>query len=216
MTHLIGIDDAGRGPVIGPMILAGVLIDNKEESILKELGAKDSKLLSPTTRNKIGNEIKSKYKYHIEKSSPEDIDSCENLNTLEAMKAAMIINQLTEKIKEEVDVIIDCPSVNTKEWKSTVEKFLNNKEKIKIKAEHKADFNYPVVSAASIIAKESREEEVAKLKKELQIDFGSGYPADPKTIEFIEKNYADPIYSKIIRHSWSTVKKLKTSQKKLF
>jgi ribonuclease HII len=132
------------------------------------------------------------------------------------MKAAMIINKLTEKIKEEVDVIIDCPSVNTKEWKLTVEKFLNNKEKIKIKAEHKADFNYPVVSAASIIAKESREEEVAKLKKELQIDFGSGYPADPKTVEFIEKNHADPLYSKIIRHSWSTVKKLKSNQKKLF
>lgn len=215
MTYLIGIDDAGRGPVIGPMILAGILIDSKEESKLKELGAKDSKLLIPSTRNKISKELKSKYQYHVEKTSPKEIDDCDNLNNLEAIKSAMIINKLSEKISGDIEVIIDCPSVNIKAWNDFVKNLVINK-KIKITSEHKADFNHPVVSAASIIAKETREDEVANLKKEFKIDFGSGYPSDPATIKFIESNYDNEKYSSIIRHSWGTIKKLKSGQKKLF
>lgn len=215
MTYLIGIDDAGRGPVIGPMILAGIIIKKEDEHRIKEMGAKDSKLLLPTKRKALSLEIKKFCQYHTETTYPPEIDACDNLNNLEAIKAAMIINKLVEGIKDDIEVIIDCPSVNINAWNSFVEKLVIDK-KIKIKSEHKADFNHPVVSAASIIAKESREEEVAKIKKELQIDFGSGYPSDPKTKEFVEKNFDNPLYSKTIRHSWGTIKKLENGQKKLF
>jgi ribonuclease HII len=167
MTYLIGIDDAGRGPTLGPMILAGVLIKKEDEIKLKQMGAKDSKLLSPTRRKLLSEEIKKLYKYHAEITSPKEIDDCDNLNDLEAIKAAMIINHLADKIKDDIEVIIDCPSVNIKAWNSFVEKLVINK-KIKIVSEHKADFNHPVVSAASIIAKETREDEIAKLKQELK------------------------------------------------
>jgi len=216
VEYLIGIDDAGRGPVIGPMVLAGIIIEKDKEAEVKELGAKDSKLLAPAKRRHLGRQIKAMYRYHVEQSSPKEIDDCDNLNNLEAVKAAMIINKLAEGIMGEIEAILDCPSVNTAEWAAYVKKLVIN-QKIKIRAEHKADFNYPVVSAASIIAKETREEEISDLRKKLDAKFGSGYPSDPQTIEFIKINYKNPKFESIIRHSWDTVKKLheKANQRKL-
>jgi len=219
MTLLLGIDDAGRGPVLGPMILAGVLIDPQEEQSIKAMGAKDSKLLTPTQRRKIKEQL-NKYPHHIELSTPKEIDDHKNLNTLEAEKAAKIINKLTKDISEKVQVIIDCPSVNIKSWSNDVQKLLKNPKNISLSCEHKADFNHPVVSAASIIAKEKREGEIYKLKLQLKTDFGSGYPADPKTKKFITENFDNPKYKELIRFSWNTVKKLikekKSNQQKLF
>jgi len=209
---LIGIDDAGRGPVLGPMVLAGILIEDSEQSKLAEQGAKDSKLLTPTKRKILGNKFKQEYKHHIEISKPIEIDESTNLNDLEAIKTAMIINKLANETTEEITAIIDCPSVNTETWGNFVKNLIKDKDRITIKAEHKADFNHPVVSAASIIAKEKREEEMLKLRIELKQDFGSGYPADPKTKEFIKKNYDNEKFKSIIRHSWSTVKKLKKAK----
>ena len=217
MTLLLGIDDAGRGPVLGPMILAGVLIKPEQEQTLKDWGATDSKLLFPTKRKKISNQIKSQFKHHIELSSPKEIDDHTNLNTLEAEKSAKIINELTKNLNEKVQVIIDCPSVNIQSWKNDVQRLLNKPKNINLKCEHKADLNHPIVSAASIIAKEKREDEIHKLKLQLKTDFGSGYPADPKTKEFIQENFDNPKYKSLIRFSWNTVKKLikKQSQQTL-
>ena len=114
---VIGIDDAGRGPVLGPMVLTGVLIeDEKEETIIKEMGAKDSKLLTPKQRKRLADEIKKKYTYKFEIIEPREIDEFPNLNNLEAIKSGMIINKLMKNINEKVRVIIDCPSVNTQSW----------------------------------------------------------------------------------------------------
>jgi len=218
MTKILGIDDAGRGPVIGPMILGGVLIYKKNNKILKELGVKDSKLLTHKKRNEIKKELEKKFNYHLEITSPKEIDECSNLNYLEAVKSAMIINKITRGIEEPIKVIIDCPSTNIKSWTTDVQKLIENPKNISLTCEHKADLNHPVVSAASILAKEKREEEIVKLKKEFEIDFGSGYPSDPKTVEFIQKNFQEKKFSSIIRFSWDTVKKLTKGkeQKKLF
>ncbi len=220
MTKLLGIDDAGRGPVLGPMTLAGVLIEEKEEQIIKNWGAKDSKLLTPKRRGEIKEQIEKQFKYHIEVAQPIDIDRSDNLNYLEAIHTAKIINKLTQDLDEEVKVIVDCPSTNIESWSNDVQKLIENPDIISLSCEHKADFNHPVVSAASIIAKEKREAEVYKLKLELKTDFGSGYPADPKTKEFIAENYNNEKYKKLIRFSWNTVKKLvkaeKSNQQKLF
>ena len=218
MTKFIGIDDAGRGPVIGPMILAGVLIDENENNILTKWGAKDSKLLTPKKRKETKEQIKDHFESHIEVTSPEEIDKSSNLNYLEAVKAAMIINKLTKNLKEKVKVIIDCPSVNIESWSNDVQKLINKPKIVSLICEHKADVNHPVVSAASILAKEKREDEILKIKVENGIDFGSGYPSDPKTKEFIKKNFDNKKYSQIIRFSWDTVKRLvkEKNQKSLF
>ena len=218
MTKIIGIDDAGRGPVLGPMILAGVLINKEENSILKQWGAKDSKLLTPKIRKEIKEKIIDKFKYHLEQSEPIEIDESSNLNYLEAIKAAKIVNKLTEDLNEPVKVIIDCPSVNIESWTEDVQKLIKKPEIVSLSCEHKADANHPAVSAGSIIAKERREDEIYKLKLQYKKDFGSGYPSDPKTKDFIRENFNNPKYKSLIRFSWKTVKKLfeAVDQEKLF
>lgn len=216
---IIGIDDAGRGPVIGPMVLTGVLIDDKkEEEVIKKMGAKDSKLLSPTQRKKLSDKIKKDYVYKYEIIEPKEIDDFPNLNNLEAIKSAEIVNKLMKNIHEKVRVVVDCPSVNTQSWGDFLMNEISKKELIELACEHKADFNHPVVSAASIISKETREEELEKLKKELNINFGSGYPADPRTKDFLVETFGNKKYDNIIRKSWSTYKKIADSigQQKLF
>jgi ribonuclease HII len=220
--YIIGIDDAGRGPIIGSMFLAGVLIKKESEQELKELGARDSKLIPHKERISLAKEIKLKViSFNIQESSPEEIDQAVetiNLNTLEAK----IINELNTK-KDQITVIVDCPSVNLVAWKKTLEKFIVHKENLTIKCEHKADLNYPVVSAASILAKVAREDEIEKIKEKYG-NIGSGYPSDPYTKLFLEKHKDELKNSDIIRKSWATWKTLigeqvikkKSTQRKLF
>ncbi len=225
--YLIGIDDAGRGPIIGPMFLAGVLIKISDEKALKDLGARDSKLIQHKERIKLAIDIKKQViSFNIQESSPSDIDKAVetiNLNTLEAKKAAEIINQLNIE-NEKIKVIVDCPSVNLDAWKKTMTNFIKNTKNLDIHCEHKADFNHPVVSAASILAKVSREEAVEKIKEKYG-NIGSGYPSDPYTKAFLEKHKNELKNSDIIRKSWATwknlvgepiIKKKNVNQKKLF
>jgi ribonuclease HII len=216
MVKILGIDEAGRGPVIGPMVIAGVMIEKEDE---KKLGAvKDSKLLTQKQRLALIGSIKNNSKYKILVIEPEVIDGAIlsqelNLNWLEAHKQAEIINELNPDC-----AIIDCPSINEKAYKNYLSNLVKNK-KIELIVEHKADVNYPVCSAASILAKVKREEEITELKKKYG-DFGPGYPSHPKTIEFVKDNYDK--YPEIFRKTWSTYKRLskpefdKTKQKVLF
>jgi len=185
--------------------MCGILIDEKDEARLKKLGVKDSKLLSPKQRKEMFKDILAIAKsYHIITITPEQIDAALNspdlnLNWLEAITSAKIINELKPDT-----AILDCPSTNIQAYTDYVEKFLE--VKTKIISEHKADENYPVVSAASIIAKVTRDEEIEKIKKKYNIQFGSGYPSDPRTKEFIKKEYQK--YPEIFRKTWSTYKKI--------
>ena|SRR3989344_3754224 len=211
MTLTLGIDDAGRGPVIGSMILAGVLLDKNSETILKKYNITDSKLLTHPFRVSLAKLIKeSALNFHIVKSTPEEIDSAVesklNLNTLEAIKAAEIINALNDN-KSKIQVIVDCPSVNTKKWRTTLISFIKHSENLNIKCEHKADFNHFSVSAASIIAKVTREEEVEKIKKQYG-EIGSGYPSDPYTKDFLKTHGKSLSSSGIFRKSWATWKNM--------
>jgi ribonuclease HII len=208
MATLCGIDEAGRGPVIGPMVMAGVLIDEGQSAQLKKLGVKDSKLLSPEQRNELFDKIISIVKdYEVKITPAEEIDSALNtpgfnLNWLEATKSSEIINRLMPD-----KAIVDCPSVNTEAYSAYLKKKLLKKE-TKLVAEHKADVKYPVVSAASIIAKVTRDREIEKLRQ-VHGDFGSGYPSDEKTSKFLKENHHLPIF----RKSWQPWKDV-ASQKK--
>lgn len=211
---LIGIDDAGRGPVLGPMCLAGVLIRKEVEKDLKEIGAKDSKLLSPSKRTEIVEAIKGKtLAFKAVLVSPYDIDTGFekglNLNQVEAFVAGSIINELVAKITIEqrkgLKIILDCPSINTTGWKRQLMEYVREQSLSEnIVCEHKADFNHVVVSAASIIAKTTRDSEIEKIKEKIGIDFGSGYPSDPYTIDFLKKHALDFKKERIFRESWST------------
>jgi ribonuclease HII len=209
---ILGIDDAGRGPLIGPMVLAGVLLKREDEKFLKNKGVDDSKVLEHKKRIELAKIIEEKaVDFETVVSSPIEIDEAVNginLNTLEAKKAADIINIIKKDHKnDKIMVIIDCPSVNTDAWKLTLLRFVDSGENLEIFCEHKADANHVSVSAASILAKVEREKQVDIIRQKYG-DFGSGYPSDPYTKEFLSKNGAKLKNSGIFRKTWSTWKKL--------
>jgi ribonuclease HII len=222
-TLILGIDDAGRGPLIGPMVLAGCLITSDKEKMFKDLGVKDSKLLPPKKRELLARVIKEKAtKYYVDTTSANDIDNLlnggVNLNKVEAIKAAKVISELTKDSTKKIQVVIDCPSTNRESWKNDVIMELKDIKNLTIICEHKADRDYIAVSAASILAKSRREEEIGKLKAKIGLDFGSGYPNDPKTKDFLEKHGDEFKNEDIFRETWATFKKhhAKTGQKSLF
>ena len=219
---IIGIDDAGRGPAIGPMVLAGVLIDKSMENDLVQLGIKDSKLLTPKKREELAKEIELRaIATHRVIIPVDEIDNQKNdglnLNQREAIASAMIINKLNTG-KENIGVVIDCPSVNIPAWKDEVDKYLVAKANIHLVCEHKADLNHVSVGAGSILAKVTRDAEVKKLREKIGIDFGSGYPSDPTTRKFIYEHYEEFAGKGIFRESWATIKnhKARKTQQKLF
>jgi ribonuclease HII len=218
----LGIDDAGRGPVIGPMVLAGCLFDDKFERYLRNLGVKDSKELTQKRREFLEEKIKEKVEaFEIIIIEPNEIDKKNyegvKLNEVEAIAVAEIINKINKKT-EKIKIIVDCPSPTISKWCDFLKTRIKNLSNLEILCEHKADQNHVVVSAASILAKCTREKEMEKLKKIYGNEIGTGYPSDPLTCKFLEKNALTHKDTGIFRKTWSTWKDVckKTEQKKLF
>ncbi len=210
MELVLGIDDAGRGPVIGPMVLAGCLMDKKTESELKKAGVKDSKDITHKKREYLVEKIKSKIEnFEIKIIPPNEIDSCNengtNLNKLEAIKAAEIINTINKGYKK-IKIYIDCPSVSIQKWTDYLRTKINNMTNLEISCEHKADRNHVSVSAASILAKSTREKEVQRLKEIYGEEIGSGYCSDSITMSFISKHAIKYEKDGLFRKTWETWK----------
>ena len=218
----LGIDDAGRGPVIGPMVLAGCLLGEEVEKELKKLGVKDSKQLTQKRREFLEKIIKEKAEaFEVLVFSSEEIDSRGednmNLNDLEAVACAKIINKINKGYPK-IKVIIDCPSVSINKWSDFLKTKIKDLSTLEVHCEHKADQNHVSVSAASVLAKCVRENEMSKLKAKYGEEIGSGYCSDPSTCKFLEK-YADKYKDAgIFRKTWSTWQTAsnKLGQKKLF
>ena len=212
---IAGIDEAGRGPVIGPLVIAIVAIRPEKERELLNIGVKDSKLLSPVTRGILYNQIVELVdRYEIAVIDANEVDSAlkdpnSNLNKLEAKTASnLIVASKADK------VYVDCPTTKTYLFKSYLTTYLSKLKytNVDIISEHKADLNYPVVSAASILAKVTRDSLIEEMKRDYNVDFGSGYTSDPLTQKFINSHWENPKYSKIIRKNWETFKRLKSSK----
>lgn len=202
---ICGIDEAGRGPVIGPLVISGVLIDGQQEEQLIKIGVKDSKLLSPSSRvqkfSQIQDIVKDNMIVICNADEVDDEINKTNLNILEAKLSAKIIKKLLPN-----KAILDCPSNNIQAYTETMRSLIgSNMDSIELVCEHKADFKYPVVAAASILAKVTRDSEIEKIKNKIGYDFGSGYPSDPRTIAFLKKHYRD---FDIFRKTWATYKKV--------
>jgi ribonuclease HII len=207
---ILGIDDAGRGPVIGPMILAGCLITSEIEKEFKKLGVKDSKQLTPKRRESLAVIIKEKAEtFEISMAFPSEIDGKNGegikLNELEAIKSAEIINKINKGLNK-VKVVVDCPSPNIAKWTDYLKTKIDNLSNLEVLCEHKADINHIAVSAASILAKSTREKEMDKLKQKYGNEIGSGYSSDPATCKFLEKHAQKYKNDGIFRQTWATWK----------
>ena len=202
---ICGVDEAGKGPVIGPLVVAAVKVDNAKD--IENLGFKDSKQLTPKRRKELADLIKNKFHYAVEIIEPEIVDEYrrENkLNQLNREAFERLISKLNPKI-----AYVDAADVNEDRFGNEIKKGLTNQNDTDIISMHKADAKIPVVAAASIIAKETREMEIEKIKDEIG-DFGSGYPSDKRTIKFLESFYADKgKWPKGTRKSWKTLERIR-------
>ena len=221
MVFKLGIDEAGRGPVVGPLVIAGCLMDEKFEKELKKLGVKDSKKLTREKRDELDTEIRKLAEtFEIVPIPPIEIENKNEhgikLNELEAIAAAEIINKINRGFNE-IKVIIDCPNPDTGKWRDIVLSRIQNTSNIVLVCEHKADVNHIVTSAASILAKCVRDREMDALKAKYG-KVGSGYCHDPITIEFLKENLIKYNNEGIFRKTWMTWKEAmeKVEQKKLF
>lgn len=204
---LFGIDEAGRGPVVGPLVMACVGVRPEDERALRALGVKDSKQLSRATRERLFYEILRIAKVVVvAKVPPRVIDSYverHRYNELEAKVACELLRRATDVAER---VIVDAPS-SPRSYESLLKRYLTVTVKELI-VENKADQRHPVVSAASVIAKVVRDREVMEISRRVGFDVGSGYPSDPRTREVLPKLIS--LCPEVVRRSWSTVKSLLT------
>jgi ribonuclease HII len=202
------LDEAGRGPVIGPLVVAAVMID--DDRPLREMGVKDSKKLAPSKREELALEIRKVARVEFRAIDAETIDSRgseRSLNELEIERFSELIMALRPS-----DVYIDACDVSEKHFESLMVESIDYLPKMV--CEHRADDRYPVVSAASIIAKVQRDSMVRDIEATFGCPIGSGYPADEVTIGFIkrwinEKGDLPPH----TRRSWETSRRLLSESK---
>ena len=205
---IAGVDEAGRGPVIGPLVIAIVTIPKK--SSLDTLSIKDSKQCTPAQRERMKIQIhKVAGQTNVIAISASDIDTMRKTMTLNQLEVYGF-SKLISEAKPDI-CYVDSADVNANRFASDILKHLNYTPEII--SRHKADSLYPVVSAASIIAKTTRDKLVSNIEKELTKSLnqplGSGYPADPITQKFLKnwlREYGTlPPY---VRLSWKTAQNL--------
>jgi ribonuclease HII len=201
----IGIDEAGKGPVIGSMFVAGVL--NFEG--LDELGVKDSKRLSPAKREYLAERIEDATEVHVVEMTASEIDERRKMRTMNEI----MVERFSDVINyfQPDRAIVDAADVKPERFAANLRanyEQAGGSGEIEIVSEFKADANYPLVSAASIIAKVHRDRSVRALGVNLGEEIGSGYPSDPKTVQFLKDLLKEKVFDDIpsyVRKSWKTV-----------
>ena len=209
-----GVDEAGRGSIIGPLVVAGISVRETKIAQLTEIGVRDSKALTPKARAWLFGEImKVADSVCIRKVNPVEVDdsvSLRGLNRLEAKVMASVINNIGAD-----EVYVDCCDVNPERYRDYIGQHLSCSPKVH--SMHHADAINVVVSAASIVAKITRDHEVEQIRKKFRA-IGSGYPSDDRTMRFIrrwvKKNGSAPEFA---RKSWKPLRLLleQTAQCKL-
>lgn len=197
-----GVDEAGRGSVMGPLVVGAVWTD--DDDVLSRIGVRDSKRLTPRTRERMYGEIvRDADCWCAVVASAAEIDERRERMSLNDVELLMFADAVNRRACD--TVYADCPDVDEERFAARLESLAKCGSII---AKHKADDTYPVVSAASIVAKVTRDRLIEDLHRELG-DFGSGYPSDHCTMDFIadwmRENGSPPPHA---RRSWEPVKQM--------
>ncbi|MDE1856941.1 MAG: ribonuclease HII [Candidatus Micrarchaeota archaeon] len=223
-----GGDEAGRGSMLGPLVVSLVSVSKGMVRKLSDIGVRDSKMLTSRAREALYDQIREiASDIQVSKITPQEINDAMrkgvSLNELEAMHFAKML----DKIDGHVDVLyLDSPDVIPEKFGLRVKLSSARPVRVdgikaerksgvkptKIVSEHKADSKYPVVSAASIIAKVTRDAEIRRLAEETGIKIGSGYTSDYVTIEAIREHRTDPKLKPHIREYWKTMQEIRQSR----
>ena len=203
---ICGVDEAGKGAVLGPMVVAAVAC--REDAECRAVGARDSKELSPLQRARLFPEITARFRYTVISYPPDEIDALRKrmtLNDLLASAHAEVISRLGPDI-----AYVDACDVDARRYGRRVRSLLRSS--CRVVSEHSADGKYAVVGAASIVAKVTRDGAIAALAAE-HGEIGSGYPSDPETVAhlkaYLHTHHHPPPYA---RRSWATITDLQAAR----
>jgi len=198
-----------RGSVLGPLVVAGISMRERQVEELRRLGVRDSKRLTPPKREMLDAKLREMgAKTAFVRIQPQEIDETvlrgkryRKLNFLEAKAMAIAITELRPSV-----AFVDASDVSCERFRRQILQEL--RFKIPIISEHRADQTYPIVSAASILAKVERDRCIRSISRRWG-DIGSGYPSDEKTLTFLNeilsRKDAMPTF---IRGSWKTVRRI--------
>lgn len=203
--RIAGVDEAGKGPVIGPLVVCGVACDETLLKKLSELGVKDSKKLTPKRRREIAEKLKEFVDWEVIVIQPAELDRMmeeKTINEILKETCAKIISKLNPDV-----AFVDSFDVKPER----LAKELEGMAGCRVVAKHCGE-EEPVVAAASIIAKCLRDEMVEKLK-EKHGDFGSGYASDERTRRWLEERMRRGEVPDIVRKRWKTVEKMRQGLK---
>ncbi len=210
VRKILGIDEAGRGPVIGSLFIGGVSIEEDRLGDLEGIGLKDSKKLADRRRKDFDPKIREiADEVHVKEVTASEIDELRKIMSLNKIELGAF-SEVISLLKPD-KAYIDLPEPDGERFGKKIKAELEEDitDGLEIVAEHGADDEYPIVSAASILAKNAREEHVAELKEKYGVDFKSGYPHDKPTIKFLkdylERNGELPQET---RMSWSTAERI--------
>jgi ribonuclease HII len=225
---ICGGDEAGRGALVGPLVVALVVCKKDLERKLSEIGVRDSKLLTRGKRAELYTKIgRLAVEVKYDKIRPQEINEAMrdhiSLNELEAIHFSRLFDQVKSDVRklylDSPDVIAEKFAVRVNIQSKRPTKVIGIKSEMKrgikytkIIAEHKADSRYPVVSAASIIAKVVRDSEVKRIERALKFKIGSGYPSDKKTIDTVFKHINDPALKAHLREHWKTMGRIRQTR----
>lgn len=190
------------------MFIGGFMVEESDLEKVEDLGVKDSKKLSDKKRESLAGKLREMGEPFLKEITASEIDDLREVMTLNEIE----IQGFTDVIERaDADkIIVDLPEPDGDRFIRKMKKELPARfEDRDFTAEHEADDNFPIVSAASIIAKSARENHVEELKKKYGYDFKSGYPHDSPTINFLEKYVEEKgELPKETRRSWSTAERI--------
>jgi len=214
--YQLGVDEAGRGPAIGPLVVCALGMPSTDVEILMRIGAKDSKSLSKKKRVFLAEQIflqakKRNWDVGLITCSASRIDierEITNLNKLEVelFKEAIVA---TKAEKYNGEIYLDACDTDEKRFRDRVSSSLGSSwSQWSIKSQHKMDLENILVGAASILAKVHRDKEIEKIGQLLGLEIGSGYPSDPKTRVAIKNLVKGEYPNKFLRWSWVTTENI--------
>jgi ribonuclease HII len=203
---VLGLDEAGRGSVLGPLVIGGFLCSESDLADLPALGARDSKQLSPTRREEVYRALARRGRRLSVTLPPETVDRAVRLgrlNDLEASAFAQLVRATNPG-----SVCVDACDVRAERFGARIAGLSNFSGPLD--SRHHADRDLPVVGAASIVAKVRRDASIARLTRKLGCSIGSGYPSDPETVAYLRTAVSTgaPI-PRWVRASWATTERVK-------
>lgn len=215
MRLVLGIDEAGRGCVLGPMVVAGFLVREDRIHLLREAGARDSKALDPSRRQRMRPRLLELAERVVLRAvPPAELDA----RSLNEIGLDVAVGLIAETAPDEALLDAPVPPGGCARYARVLRERLGAGAPRSIVAVNRAEDLFPAVGAASVIAKLERDAAIDGLSA-THGSVGSGYPSDPATVAFLRRCMAagGPLPS-CVRTKWDTVRRVRAelAQEALF